>query len=181
MIDFIAEAEQCSICGSALHIFKSSCRLRPVMSLQVGPFIPREVHKQCVKDSTHPVVHSEALARIVRPRQRYAYDIIVQVGLARYLRDMRREDIRVELLQQRSIDISEGAVSNIEKDHAAGWGEVWVIAKDAKLRNRIEAQWAARERQSGAGIVRFLVVTDPQICSAGSEPERPSQPRTSGA
>jgi len=112
VIDFIAEAEQCSICGSALHIFKSSCRLRPVMSLQVGPFIPREVHKQCVKDSTHPVVHSEALARIVRPRQRYAYDIIVQVGLARYLRNMRREDIRVELLQQRSIDISEGAITN---------------------------------------------------------------------
>jgi hypothetical protein len=113
IIDFVAEAEKCPVCGSKLRISKSRCRLRPVMSFQAGPFFSREVLKQCVNDATHPIVHSEALARIVRPHQRYAYDIIVQVGLARYLRNMRREDIRAELLEQRSIDISTGSISNI--------------------------------------------------------------------
>ena len=112
MIDFVVEAEQCAICGSALQTIKTSSRLRPVMSLQAGAFIPREVLKQCAKDSTHPVVHSEALVRIVKPRQQIAYDVIVQVGLARYLRDMRREEIRDELQQERCIELSEGSISN---------------------------------------------------------------------
>ncbi len=81
------------------------------MSCEAGPFVPREVLKQCTVDPTHPVAHSVALARVVKPRQRYAYDLIVHVGLARYLRNKRREQIRAELDEQRRINLSNASVS----------------------------------------------------------------------
>lgn len=56
---------------------------------------------------------SKQLARIVGLRQRYGYDLIVYVGLARYLRGKQREEIRTELLRERNIDLSSGTVSNL--------------------------------------------------------------------
>ena len=56
---------------------------------------------------------SKALARIVRPRQRFGYDLIVHVGVARYLRYKQREEIRDELFRKRGIKLSIGTVSNL--------------------------------------------------------------------
>ena len=111
IVDFVAEAEQCIVCHSPLRIRKSRPRRSSVISLQAGPFTPREVIKACSKDATHPVVHSTALAHIVRPHQRFAYDVMVHVGLARYLRDMRREEIRAELNQQLGVNVTDGSIS----------------------------------------------------------------------
>jgi hypothetical protein len=72
-----------------------------------------EVQKKCSADSSHPVMKSEALARIVRPRQRFGYDLIVYVGLARYLRRKQREEIRAELFRKRAITLCTGSVSNL--------------------------------------------------------------------
>ena len=72
IVDFVAEAEQCLVCGSALRIRKSQCRQEAVISADAGPFIPREVIKECTQDVTHPVARSARLAHIVRPRQRFA-------------------------------------------------------------------------------------------------------------
>ena len=54
-----------------------------------------------------------ALARIVRPRQRFGYDLIAYVGLARYLRKKQREEIRDELFRKRGFKLSAGSVSNL--------------------------------------------------------------------
>ena len=72
-----------------------------------------ETQKKCSVDSSHPGMKSEALARIVRPRQRFGYDLIVYVGLARYLRRKQREEICEELLHKRAIKLSPGSVSNL--------------------------------------------------------------------
>lgn len=56
---------------------------------------------------------SDALARIVRPRQRFGYDLVVYVGLSRYLRRKQREEIRAELFRKRGITLSAGSVSNL--------------------------------------------------------------------
>ncbi len=45
--------------------------------------------------------------------QGYGYDLIVQVGLARYLRNLQREEIRAELLLENGIVISTGTISNL--------------------------------------------------------------------
>ncbi len=111
IVDFVAEAECCPVCGGTLRILKSRFRWRPVMSYKAGPFIPRVVLKRCKKHASHPVVYSQALARIVRPLQRYGYDLIVQVGLARYFRNKRRDEICAELYEQCRITLSEASVS----------------------------------------------------------------------
>ena len=43
-----------------------------------------EVLERCQQDGCPPV-GSTALAQLVKPGQKYGYDLIVQVGLARYL------------------------------------------------------------------------------------------------
>ncbi len=111
VVDFVAEAERCPVCDSGLRVLKSSFRLRPVMSYKAGSFIPRSVVKRCKKDPSHPIVCSQALTRIVRPHQRYAYDLIVQIGLARYFRNKRRDEICAELYEQCRIKLSEASVS----------------------------------------------------------------------
>jgi len=72
-----------------------------------------EVQKKCSVDSFHSVMKSEALARIVRPRQRFGYDLIVYVGLMRYLERKQREEICDELFRKRAIKLSAGTVSNL--------------------------------------------------------------------
>lgn len=109
-VDFVAEAESCSSCGAALEVRKS--RTRTVATLATGTFTAREVLKQCTRESSGcPVEGSRALAGVVKTRQRHGYDLIVQVGLARYLNGQQREEIRADLRRERGIELSAGTVS----------------------------------------------------------------------
>lgn len=72
-----------------------------------------EVQKKCSVAPFHSLIKSEALARIVRPRQRFGYDLIVHVGLLRYLKRKQREEICDDLFRKRSIKLSAGTVSNL--------------------------------------------------------------------
>ncbi|MEA3278791.1 MAG: hypothetical protein U9Q81_26535 [Pseudomonadota bacterium] len=110
-IKFIAEGEQCPICGSTLKVYKS--RSRQVITLEPGPFQAIETLKQCSKDQSHPVMRSNALARVVKPRQRYGYDIIVHAGCARYLENKQRGEIQAELNRQWGIELSVGSLSHL--------------------------------------------------------------------
>jgi hypothetical protein len=107
----VAEAQICALCGGPVQIQKS--KKRPVITLQAGVFAAKEVRKQCRHNPRHPVMGSEALSRLVKPRQRYRYELIVDVGLARYLRGKQRAEIREELLQAHRIKLSDGSVSNL--------------------------------------------------------------------
>jgi hypothetical protein len=110
-LDFLAEAHRCALCGASLGIVRS--KTRTIATYAEGVFEAREFHKVCAVDRSHPVRRSEALARLVRPRQRFGYDLIVQVGLARYLREKQREEIRDELFRRRRIELSAATVSHL--------------------------------------------------------------------
>jgi hypothetical protein len=56
---------------------------------------------------------SEALSRLVAPHRRRAYDLVVHVGLARYLRGKQRQEIRAELHQARGLTLCDGSISNL--------------------------------------------------------------------
>ena len=86
---------------------------RTVVTYAEGMFDVREVQKKCSLDSSHRAVKSEALSRVVHSGQRFGYDLIVYVGLARYLRRKQRDEIRDDLFRKRGIRLSAGTVSNL--------------------------------------------------------------------
>lgn len=110
-VEFVAEAQRCAICEQPLQVQKS--RQREVFTLEGGAFVAREVLKRCGGDESHPVVGSEALSHLVKPAQRYGYDVLVHVGLARYLRGKQRIEICDELRQHRGLELSEASISNL--------------------------------------------------------------------
>jgi len=110
-IDFATESKCCSTCSEALSVYKS--RTRIVVTLAEGQFEARELLKQCTGEESCPVVGSERLRRLVPPRQRYGYDLIVKTGLARYLGSKQRKEICAELRDHYGITLSEGTISNL--------------------------------------------------------------------
>lgn len=112
-IDFAAEVERCPACERETIVYKT--RTRTVVTLAQGQFEARELLTRCgcEGDAGCPAAGSEELRRLVPPRQRYGYDLIVHVGLARHLRGRQREEIRAELRGRHGIDLSDGTVSNL--------------------------------------------------------------------
>jgi len=110
-VDFIAEVVQCRRCGAVLRIQKSKKRI--VSTIETGTIQAREIRKVCSMDSSHPVETSETLSQIVPCGQRYGYDLIVWVGMARYLRNLQRKEIRAELFQEKGIILSVGSISEV--------------------------------------------------------------------
>lgn len=110
IVDFVAEDERCPHCGSEqLKSYKT--RLRKVITLSQGALLAREVLKECAQGTSCPPMRSQALKRVVAPRQRFGYDLMVHVGLARYLRQKQRQEICAELFEQRHIVLCEASVS----------------------------------------------------------------------
>ena len=110
-VDFVSEAERCLSCDGDVGTLKS--RTRIVLCFEQGAFEAKEVLKQCKAGAACPTIRSEALRRLVPPRQRYAYDLIVRVGLQRYLGARQRDEIRATLRETRGIKLSAGTVSNL--------------------------------------------------------------------
>jgi hypothetical protein len=107
-IDFAAEVEHCPGCGSGLHVYKSN--RRQVVTLAHGPMEAREIQKQCTENGC-AALRSSALTRLVKAGQKYGYDLIVQVGLLRYLSGLQREEILNALGNEHGIELSAGSVS----------------------------------------------------------------------
>jgi hypothetical protein len=97
----------------------------------------KEIRKQCTRNAAHPVMCSEALSRLVGPHQRYSYDLIVHVGLARYLRGKQRDEIRAELYQEYGLTLSEGSISNL-CDRFLVYFEALHLARVSELRRAMQ-------------------------------------------
>ena len=110
-VHFVAEATRCPLCDGALKVYKS--RARQVISLKAGSFLATETLMQCTADPNHPVMGSNVLAQLVAPRQRFSYDLVVEVGCARYLENKQRTEIRADLYQRRGIELASGSISHL--------------------------------------------------------------------
>jgi hypothetical protein len=109
-VDFVPEIELCPSCSEPLKVYKT--RTKVVVTLEQGEFEAREVLKHCGTEGC-PVLASRTLSEIVPRGQRYGWDLIAHVGMARYLREMQREEIRVELRERYGIKVSQATVSNL--------------------------------------------------------------------
>jgi hypothetical protein len=124
----------CPECGGPMK--RQKTRRRPVLSVQAGPFVAQEVLKRCARDPAHPMLGSRALARVVKSRQRYSYDLIVYVGLARYLRNKQRQEIQAELHDELGIELADGSVSTL-CDRFLRYLEALHVARAPALREAI--------------------------------------------
>lgn len=108
-VEFVAEADHCPQCHGPLQVQKT--RRRQVLTLSGGAFVAKEVLKHCAVCTA--AFTSAALAHRVPARARCGYDLIVYVGLARYLRGKQRGEIRAELDEHFALSVSTGTVSNL--------------------------------------------------------------------
>lgn len=132
-LDFVAEAEHCPSCGGDLQIQKSS--KRQVITLAHGPMGIREIRKRCTADSCASL-GSNALTRLVKPGQKYGYDLVVHVGLMRYMAGLQREEIRQTLWNEYGISLSAGSVSAL-CDRFLVYFEALHIARASSLRQAL--------------------------------------------
>ena len=107
-VDFVAEPSRCPRCGGALRSHKSQTRL--LITLAAGCLLAREVRKHCPDCPPPAVAVSRRLAALAPPGQRFGYDLIVWVGLARYHHHLQRDEIRAALARQ-GCPLSAGSVS----------------------------------------------------------------------
>jgi Helicase HerA, central domain len=49
-------------------------------------------------------------------------------------------------------------LSNIQKNYQAGWREIWILCRDAKVRDHVQREWAAsRDALPGCSVTLFLI------------------------
>ena len=112
IIDFVSEATRCPIGGATtMGIRKTTTRI--VATFAAGVFRAREHLRGCDADHACTLVGSRELARLVPPGQKYGYDLIVHVGLLRYLGGKQRREIVAELWKHKGIELSEATVTRL--------------------------------------------------------------------
>ena len=83
---------------------------RGLVTLAAGSFVAREFRTRCRSGCALPAVASRRLAELAPPGQRFGYDLIVWVGLARYRHHLQRSEIQARLAR-RGIALSSGSLS----------------------------------------------------------------------
>ena len=109
VVDFPSEATLCPQCCSLLRVIKTS--RRRLVTLEYGEITAREIQRVC--PTCRVVMRSRRLGQIVPPGQRYGYDIVVWVGLRRWVDRLQRVEIRDHLESCYGIRLSTGTVSNL--------------------------------------------------------------------
>ena len=107
VVDFPSETTQCPRCRSLLWVSKTS--RRRLVTLVHGDIEAREIQRSC--GACRIVVRSNHLAEIVPRGQRYGYDVMVRVGLGRWVDRLQRVEIRDRLESCYGIRLSTGTIS----------------------------------------------------------------------
>ena len=111
-------AAPCPVCDGPMRVQKTGTRLG--MTLEHGSFVARETTLVCSASCQWPsgalvTRRAEALAERLMPQTITGYDVMVFVGLRRFIHHRQREEIRAELLQHHGLQLSTGEVSRLTK------------------------------------------------------------------
>lgn len=107
--------EPCPFCGGTMRVQKTA--QRHGVTLEHGRFVAKETTHVCatgcVKDDA-PVTHrAQSLMTRIPPQGRVGYDVIVYIGLKRFVEHRQREEIRVALQTEHGIALSTGEISHL--------------------------------------------------------------------
>jgi hypothetical protein len=89
------------------------------VTLEHGAFVAHETVHVCKASCHHPsgvlvARRAQALATRIPPGGVFGYDVMVRVGLERFLHHRQREEIRASLHEEHGIAISTGGISTVE-------------------------------------------------------------------
>ena len=133
----------CPVCGGVMRVQKTL--RRHGVTLEHGPFTARETAYVCAvgcRQEGAPVMRrAAALAARLPPKGAVGYDVIVFVGLARFVEHRQREEIRAALEAQHSIVLSTGEISAL--------GRRFLAYLEALHEARADALRAALETDGG--------------------------------
>ncbi len=109
----------CPVCADNMKVQKTV--RRHGMTLEHGAFEVRETVHTCGSGCRHPsgvVVTRRAasLTSLIPPGRFVGYDVMVFVGMERYVRHRQREEIRTELKVEHGISLSTGTISGLAAD-----------------------------------------------------------------
>jgi hypothetical protein len=107
--------ETCSVCGRQMGVQKTV--YRKGMTLSHGAFRVCETVRTCASECEHDgsrIVHRSAmLAGLIPPRSVVGYDVMVHVGLQRFVHHRQRDEIRTGLERQYGMVVSAGEISEL--------------------------------------------------------------------
>ena len=124
----------CPICGGPLRVQKTVPRSG--QTLEHGSFNARETVHYCVAGCRRPsgakvTPRAACLAEGLPPRQTVGYDVIVFVGLQRFMHHRQREEIREALQADYGVVISTGEVSALQHRFVAHLQRLHAARRDA--------------------------------------------------
>jgi len=103
----------CATCGAPLRVRKTV--VRHGMTLAHGSFHLREKVYACTPACQTRVQHAPSVERLLPPGSRVGYDVMVAVGLDRFVRHQQREEIRATLASEHGIALSVGEISTLAR------------------------------------------------------------------
>jgi hypothetical protein len=114
----VPEHGGCPVCEGAMKVQKTGPRQGKTLSH--GEFEAWETVEKCAAGCRHPsgelvTRRATMLMEVFPPRRVAGYDVIVFVGIKRYLEHWQREEIRAALETEYGIRLSSGEVSNLER------------------------------------------------------------------
>lgn len=109
--------EACPLCQGPMHVQKTL--QRQAITLAHGRFCVREVvyvcDHRCQRRGALVTRRAPALTELIPPKSTVGYDILVSVGLARFVGHRQREEIRATLEKEHGIHLSSGEISALGK------------------------------------------------------------------
>jgi hypothetical protein len=107
--------KDCPICQGPTRVLKTV--MRSGMTLRHGSFCVREPVRACAsgcqKQGSPVTQRSATLAELIPPRSTVGYDVMVHVGLERFVHHRQRQEIRASLEMEHGIHLSSGEVSEL--------------------------------------------------------------------
>ena len=114
----ICEEGHCPVCAGPMRVLKTVCR--PVQTLEHGAFQLREVVHVCAAGCRRPEgglvwQRASSVAELIMPGRSVGYDVMVWIGLERFLHHRQREEMRSTLTREYAITLSAGEISILSR------------------------------------------------------------------
>jgi len=135
--------EACPLCQGPMHVQKTL--QRQAITLAHGLFRVREAvyvcGDRCERAGSLVTRRAQALTELIPPKSTVGYDIMVYVGIERFVGHRQREEIRATLEKEHGIHLSSGEISEL--------GKRFVIYLEALHRDSAPALRAALAADGG--------------------------------